>query len=91
MGGSVGPFDISIEVSGNAKALQAAIDNTMDVGRVVVGSWYGNTDVKLRLGIEDRDLEPRNNIRRVVTIFVEQRIYITVTFGDSESWAWTNQ
>jgi threonine dehydrogenase-like Zn-dependent dehydrogenase len=47
-----GPFDVSIEVSGNARALQSAIDDTMNGGRIIVGSWYGNTDVLLKLGID---------------------------------------
>jgi threonine dehydrogenase-like Zn-dependent dehydrogenase len=47
-----GPFDVSIEVSGNARALQAAIDNTQNGGRVIIGSWYGNSDITLRLGID---------------------------------------
>lgn len=47
-----GPFDVAIEVSGNARALQSAIDNAKSGGRVVVGSWYGNADVKLKLGID---------------------------------------
>ncbi|KAL3910993.1 MAG: hypothetical protein SGILL_007461, partial [Bacillariaceae sp.] len=51
-GGHNGPFDVSIEVSGNARALQSAIDCTRDGGRVIVGSWYGNSDVSLKLGID---------------------------------------
>ena len=47
-----GPFDVSIEVSGNGRALQSAIDHTTDGGRVIVGSWYGNKDVTLNLGID---------------------------------------
>ena len=47
-----GPFDVSIEVSGNARALQSAIDNTSSGGRIIVGSWYGNADVNLKLGID---------------------------------------
>ena len=47
-----GPFDVSIEVSGNPRALQSAIDNTSNNGRIIIGSWYGNTDVSLKLGIE---------------------------------------
>ena len=47
-----GPFDVSIEVSGNPRALQSAIDHTANHGRIIVGSWYGNTDVALKLGIE---------------------------------------
>jgi len=47
-----GPFDVSIEVSGNSRALQAAIDHTRNHGRVIVGSWYGNADVTLKLGME---------------------------------------
>lgn len=47
-----GPFDVSIEVSGNANALQSAIDNTSSGGRVIVGSWYGKGDVALKLGID---------------------------------------
>lgn len=45
-------FDVAIEVSGNARALQAAIDQTLDGGRVIVGSWYGSGEVPLRLGID---------------------------------------
>lgn len=45
-------FDVAIEVSGNARALQAAIDQTMDGGRIIVGSWYGNCEVPLQLGID---------------------------------------
>jgi threonine dehydrogenase-like Zn-dependent dehydrogenase len=48
----VGPFDVSIEVSGNARALQAAIDGTRDGGRIIVGSWYGNSEIQLKLGID---------------------------------------
>jgi threonine dehydrogenase-like Zn-dependent dehydrogenase len=51
-GGFEGLFDVSIEVSGNARALQSAIDHTSSGGRIIVGSWYGNADVKLKLGIE---------------------------------------
>jgi threonine dehydrogenase-like Zn-dependent dehydrogenase len=47
-----GPFDVSIEVSGNGRALQSAIDHTRNGGRIIVGSWYGNTDVSLKLGID---------------------------------------
>ena len=49
---SGGPFDISIEVSGNSRALQSAIDLTVDGGRIIVGSWYGNSGVNLDLGID---------------------------------------
>jgi threonine dehydrogenase-like Zn-dependent dehydrogenase len=48
----VGPFDVSIEVSGNHRALQSAIDTTSNNGRIIVGSWYGNSDVTLKLGID---------------------------------------
>lgn len=51
-GGLSGPFDVTIEVSGNARALQSAIDSTADGGRIIVGSWYGNTDVSLKLGMD---------------------------------------
>ena len=47
-----GPFDVSIEVSGNFRALQSAIDHTRNGGRIIVGSWYGNSDLTLKLGIE---------------------------------------
>ena len=45
-------FDVSIEVSGNGRALQSAIDQTLNGGRIIVGSWYGNTPVELKLGID---------------------------------------
>ena len=44
--------DVAIEVIGNARALQAAIDNTRNGGRIIVASWYGNSDIKLKLGID---------------------------------------
>lgn len=47
-----GPFDVSIEVSGNPRALQSAIDHTSNNGRIIVGSWYGDADIALKLGIE---------------------------------------
>ena len=47
-----GPFDVAIEVSGNSKALQAAIDNTRNHARLIIGSWYGNADLALKLGID---------------------------------------
>jgi threonine dehydrogenase-like Zn-dependent dehydrogenase len=49
---AAGPFDCSIEVSGNPRALQSAIDHTSNNGRIVVGSWYGNTEVALKLGLD---------------------------------------
>ncbi|KAL7517416.1 hypothetical protein ACHAWX_002341, partial [Stephanocyclus meneghinianus] len=49
---AAGPFDVSIEVSGNSGALQSAIDNTSDNGSIIVGSWYGNSNVTLKLGID---------------------------------------
>jgi threonine dehydrogenase-like Zn-dependent dehydrogenase len=51
-GGTTGPFDVTIEVSGNGRALQSAIDQTANGGRIIVGSWYGNSKVDLRLGID---------------------------------------
>ena len=50
--GIAGPYDVCIEVSGNPRALQSAIDNTSNNGRIIVGSWYGNQDVALKLGID---------------------------------------
>lgn len=44
--------DVSIEVSGNARALQSAIDNTCDGGKIIIASYYGNRDVSLKLGID---------------------------------------
>ncbi|KAL7540734.1 hypothetical protein ACHAXR_010336 [Thalassiosira sp. AJA248-18] len=49
---AAGPFDVAIEVSGNPRALQSAIDHTSNNGRVIVGSWYGNADVALKLGTD---------------------------------------
>lgn len=42
--------DVSIEVTGSPKGLQACIDGTRDHGRVVVASWYGTNPVQLTLG-----------------------------------------
>lgn len=44
-------IDVSIEVSGNARALQASLDSTAKGGRVVLGSWYGESAAQLRLGL----------------------------------------
>uniref|UniRef100_A0A7S2Y7W5 Enoyl reductase (ER) domain-containing protein n=1 Tax=Entomoneis paludosa TaxID=265537 RepID=A0A7S2Y7W5_9STRA len=46
------PFDVAIEVSGNSKALQTAIDMTVNHGRIIIASWYGNENVDLKLGME---------------------------------------
>jgi threonine dehydrogenase-like Zn-dependent dehydrogenase len=37
-GGSEGPFDFSIEVSGKWRALQSAIDHASNGGRIIIGS-----------------------------------------------------
>lgn len=42
--------DLAIEVSGNAAALQAAIDSVAFQGTVVVASWYGTKSANLSLG-----------------------------------------
>jgi len=44
--------DTSIEVSGNMKGLQFAVDNTAFGGTVLIGSWYGNTPGSLTLGLD---------------------------------------
>ena len=49
---SAGPFDVAIEVSGHGSALQSAIDSTADGGRIILGSWYGNAAVSLKLGLD---------------------------------------
>ena len=46
------PFDVSIEVSGNPKGLQTAIDHTGAYGKVVVGSLFGEGLSALRLGLK---------------------------------------
>ena len=45
-------FDISIEVSGNPKGLQTAIDHTGAYGKVVVGSLFSEGLSSLRLGLK---------------------------------------
>ncbi len=42
--------DVAINVSGSASALQSAIDALAFEGRVIEGSWYGDTPIELRLG-----------------------------------------
>ena len=42
--------DVAIEASGNAAALQQAVDTAAFGGTVVVASWYGTKPVTLRLG-----------------------------------------
>jgi 2-desacetyl-2-hydroxyethyl bacteriochlorophyllide A dehydrogenase len=48
--GLSGEYDLAIEASGNAAALQQAIDSLAFGGTVVVASWYGTKSVKLTLG-----------------------------------------
>lgn len=45
-----GDADRVIEVSGNPKGLQTAVDAAGYDGRIVIGSWYGGKDVRLDLG-----------------------------------------
>lgn len=45
-----GGIDLTIEVSGNPSALDAAIRTAADFGRIVVGSWYGGRRASLDLG-----------------------------------------
>ena len=45
-------FDVAIEVSGNFRALQSAIDHTRNGGRIIIASWYGKAPVNLHLGID---------------------------------------
>lgn len=47
-----GPFDIAIEVSGNSRALQSAIDATREGGLVIIGSWYGSSKLELKLDMD---------------------------------------
>ena len=63
-----GPFDVSIEVSGNPRALQSAIDHTSNNGRIIVGSWYGDTDVTLKLGIDFHRSDKQIQASQVSTI-----------------------
>mmetsp|Transcript_39480 Transcript_39480/g.124237 ORF Transcript_39480/g.124237 Transcript_39480/m.124237 type:complete len:270 (+) Transcript_39480:917-1726(+) len=44
-------IDLSIEVTGNPRGLQAALDHTARGGRVLLGSWYGSKPAQLLLGI----------------------------------------
>ena len=50
--GSPNLFDISIEVTGNPKGLQTAIDHTGGYGKVVVGSLFSEGLSSLRLGLK---------------------------------------
>ena len=45
-------YDISIEVSGNSKGLQTAIDSTGKNGKIIIGSWYGEKFNPLKLGLK---------------------------------------
>jgi hypothetical protein len=49
---AAGPFDVTIEeLKRRRRGIQAAV-GTPWKGRVVIGSWYGNTAVQLNLGID---------------------------------------
>lgn len=43
-------YDLTFELSGNPSALDDAISLTVFSGRVVIGSWYGEKQVEVRLG-----------------------------------------
>ena len=43
-------YDVTVEVTGSPRALQSAIDCTKEGGRLVIASWYGASDVNLKLG-----------------------------------------
>ena len=43
-------YDVTVEVTGSPRALQSAIDCTKEGGRLVIASWYGASDVSLKLG-----------------------------------------
>ena len=45
-------FDLSIEVSGHPSGLQTAVDNTGTNGRIILGSWYGESPSQLKLGLK---------------------------------------
>ena len=45
-----GSFDLGVELSGDPRALDECIECMRYDGDVVVGSWYGNKDVRLDLG-----------------------------------------
>ncbi len=42
--------DVAVNVSGSASALQLALDALAFEGRVIEGSWYGDTPIELHLG-----------------------------------------
>lgn len=44
-------LDVCVEVSGNMRGLQTAVDLTGDNGRIVLGSWYGEQPAPLKLGM----------------------------------------
>lgn len=47
-----GDIDGVLEISGNPKALQTAVNIVGYSGRIIVGSWYGEKDVHLNLGAD---------------------------------------
>lgn len=46
-----GGVDIAVEVSGDPRTLESAVDATRYAGRVLVGSWYGTKRESIGLGI----------------------------------------
>jgi len=67
------PFDVAIEVSGNPKALQSAIDLARDGGQIIIGSWYGNSGVDLKLGIDFHRSHKKLKVSQVSEIPAELR------------------
>jgi threonine dehydrogenase-like Zn-dependent dehydrogenase len=58
-----GGADLAFELSGNAAALDLAVEAMGFDGRIVVGSWYGSTRVPLDLGSRFH----RNRLRLVAS------------------------
>ena len=49
---TVDDLDVVVEVSGSHSGLQQALDMVGTGGRVVIGSWYGETPSPVRLGLK---------------------------------------
>jgi hypothetical protein len=63
-------FDTCIEVSGNMRGLQTAIDNTINDGKIIIGSWY-----KRNKNLDDYDSNDyENNEKKTFSFFGKQKI-----------------
>lgn len=72
-GGEDGLLDVAVEASGHPSGLQGAIDGTGYGGTVVIGSWYGDAEMPLRLDMNFHRSHLTLKASQVSTVRPERR------------------